>query len=254
MPGALATGPPGSGRSRRRLGIGQVLAELRPDFPEVSISKIRFLETEGLVEPERTPSGYRKFSSYDIERLRYILAAQRDRYLPLKVIREHLDAMDRGLEPADSAGGPARPPAAAVAMPGEALPVPTELTADPPEIRLSRAELLANSGLTDDQLVAFTGFGLIAPVADTDYFDADALAVASTVAEMSTYGLEARHVRAFKTAADREVGLIEQAVNPQAARRTKEGQQLAADAMAHLGALAVRLHACLVRSGLRRSH
>ena len=85
--------------SRSRLSIGEVLAQLRPDFPEVSISKIRFLEAEGLIEPERTPSGYRKFSSRDIERLRYVLTSQREHYLPLKVIKEHLDAIDRGLEP-----------------------------------------------------------------------------------------------------------------------------------------------------------
>ncbi|MGA7690578.1 MAG: MerR family transcriptional regulator, partial [Jiangellales bacterium] len=91
-----ATAPAPSGRSGT-LSIGQVLAGLREDFPDVTISKIRFLETEGLVEPERAPSGYRRFTPTDVERLRYVLAAQRDHYLPLKVIREHLDAIDRGL-------------------------------------------------------------------------------------------------------------------------------------------------------------
>ena len=92
------------------MSIGEVLNRLRPDFPDVSISKIRFLEAEGLVEPERTPSGYRKFSLSDLERLRYILTQQRDRYYPLKVIREHLDAMERGLEPPTAAGEAARAP------------------------------------------------------------------------------------------------------------------------------------------------
>src|SRR3954454_12351362 len=96
--------------SRARMSIGEVLEQLRPDFPGLNISKIRFLESEGLVEPARTPSGYRKFSHRDVERLRYVLSAQRDQYLPLRVIREHLDAMDRGLDPPDSPGGHPRVP------------------------------------------------------------------------------------------------------------------------------------------------
>ena len=87
----------------RRLSIGAVLARLKPEFPDVSVSKIRFLESEGLVTPDRTPSGYRQFSAADVERLRYVLAAQRDHYLPLKVIKDQLDAIDRGLEPATPA-------------------------------------------------------------------------------------------------------------------------------------------------------
>ena len=90
---------PESGSTRGRMNIGQVLDELRPDFPTVTIPKIRFLEDKGLIKPERTPAGYRKFSTEDVERLRYVLRMQRDHYLPLKVIREHLDAIDRGLEP-----------------------------------------------------------------------------------------------------------------------------------------------------------
>ena len=85
--------------SRAFMSIGEVLGQLRSDFPDITISKIRFLEAEGLVEPERTASGYRKFSREDVERLRYVLSAQRDHYLPLRVIKEHLDAIDRGLEP-----------------------------------------------------------------------------------------------------------------------------------------------------------
>ena len=90
--------------ARAYLSIGEVLAKLRPEFPDVTISKIRFLEAEGLVEPQRTSSGYRKFGHEEIQRLRYVLSAQRDRYLPLRVIKDHLDAMDRGLEPPDGPG------------------------------------------------------------------------------------------------------------------------------------------------------
>ncbi len=235
---------------RRRWGIGEVVATLRSDFPEISISKIRFLEAEGLVRPERTPAGYRKFSQHEVERLRYILAAQRDRYLPLKVIAEHLDAMDRGLEPPEAAGESARPPGPS--GPHTAPPTAAEFAAEPwPALRMSRAELLANSGLTDEQLVSFMSFGLIEAVAGTDFFDADALTVATTVAEMSAYGLEPRHLRTFKSAAQREVGLIEQVLSPVASHRSDDAQDRAAQAVAHLGALSVRLHACLVRIGLR---
>ena len=94
------------------MSIGEVLGALRPEFPDVTISKLRFLESEGLVEPARTPSGYRKFSHADLERLRYVLEAQRDHYLPLRVIKEHLDAMDRGLELPDQPGGRPRVPRA----------------------------------------------------------------------------------------------------------------------------------------------
>ena len=101
---------------RTLLGIGEVIQALRPDFPDVTISKIRFLESEGLVRPARTASGYRKFSPVDVERLRYVLRMQRDHYLPLKVIREHLDALDRGLEPPSPTGGEAKAPRALVSV------------------------------------------------------------------------------------------------------------------------------------------
>ncbi|MBA2774663.1 MAG: MerR family transcriptional regulator [Nocardioidaceae bacterium] len=242
--------PAGPVRSRGRWGIGQVLAELRVDFPTASISKIRFLEAEGLVSPERTASGYRKFSRTDVERLRYVMSAQRDHYLPLKVIREHLDAMDRGLEPAANAGEPARAPrrsggdaAAAKATPDDSAPA----------LRMSRAELLSNSGLSDEQLTELVGYGLVEKVPETDFFDGDALDIATTLAAMAGYGLEPRHMRAFKTAAERQVGLIDQVTTPYRAQRGSEPQGRADDASAHLGQLAVQLHAALVRRGLRRT-
>ncbi len=111
-----------SAASRARMSIGEALAQLKTEFPDEDIkeSKIRFLESEGLVEPERTPSGYRKYSEQDMERLRYILRAQREQYLPLKVIKEHLDAIDRGLEPPPGLVGPVVP---RVVLDGDGLPV-----------------------------------------------------------------------------------------------------------------------------------
>ena len=95
--------------ARAYLSIGEVLGKLRSEFPDITISKIRFLESEGLIEPQRTPSGYRKFTGGDLERLRYVLEAQRDQYLPLRVIKENLDALDRGLQPSPTPGVSAKP-------------------------------------------------------------------------------------------------------------------------------------------------
>lgn len=235
--------------TRGRLGIGQVLAELVPDFPDTTISKIRFLETEGLVHPERTASGYRKFSRTDVERLRYVLAAQRDHYLPLKVIRDHLDAMDRGLEPSAAAGGPAT---AAVPAPSRDDDLAGLLAEPRPGVRMSRAELVASSGLTDAQLGELMSFGLVVQAAGTDFFDSDALAVAVTLAAMAAFGLEPRHVRTFKTAADRQVGLIEQVSSPLSGHRDAEVRERATEVTTQLAALTIRLHAALVRQSLRR--
>lgn len=236
---------------RGRMSIGEMLNHLRPDFPDVSISKIRYLEAEGLIEPERTPAGYRKFSYTDLERLRYILTAQRDRYRPLKVIKADLEALERGLEPPSTAGDAPQPPPSVRAVgpdddPAEYGPAPNS------DLRMSRAELLASSGLTDQQLGELMEFGMLRPRPGTRYFDADALVVAETIAKLTTFGLEPRHIRAFKSAADREVGLIEQVVNPVSRGRDDNAAAKAADTAAELGALSVRLHAALVKTGLRR--
>ncbi|MEO6821407.1 MAG: MerR family transcriptional regulator, partial [Candidatus Nanopelagicales bacterium] len=142
------------------LGIGSVLALLRPDFPDVTISKIRFLETEGLVEPERTSSGYRKFSPADLDRLRYVLACQRDHYLPLKVIREHLEAIDRGLEPVAGSGGRVPRPLASV----DSLPSSDSFRAKAADVRLSRRELVAEAGITEAVLDQLESFAIVAPL------------------------------------------------------------------------------------------
>jgi DNA-binding transcriptional MerR regulator len=227
------------------MGIGDVLAVLRPDFPDVTISKIRFLETEGLVAPERTSSGYRKFSHADVERLRYVLACQRDQYLPLKVIRDHLEAIDRGLEPPTGIEGP-RVPRSLVSTDG--MPSSDSFRPAPSEVRLSRGEILEASGLDDALLTQLEGYGLITKRGS--HYDGDAVTVASTVAEMSAFGIEPRHLRTFKVAADREVGLVEQVVTPLLRQRDPEGQQRADDAIRRLASLSVRLHAALVKAGL----
>jgi DNA-binding transcriptional MerR regulator len=234
---------------RAFMSIGEVLGQLRPEFADITISKIRFLEAEGLVEPERTASGYRKFSREDLSRLRYVLSAQRDHYLPLRVIKEHLEAIDRGLEPpALGSGGGPKVPRALVAA--EGLPGADAFLPDVSEIRLSRGELLSAAGLTPEQLDQLEQYGLIAPRQGGSHYDGDALVVAKTVAEMSRFGIEARHLRPFKSAAEREIGLVEQVVTPLVRQRNPEARARADEVARELAALSVKLHATLVRAGL----
>jgi len=233
------------------MSIGEVLSLLRTDFPEVSISKIRFLEAEGLIEPERTPSGYRKFSHRDVERLRYVLTSQREHYLPLKVIKDHLDAIDRGLEPPAVTGvGPQVP---RVVLAGDGYPPADTFAPDTSELRLSRAELLSAADIKEELLGQLESFGLVTCRPGTTHYDGDALVVAKTAGELAAYGVEPRHLRSFKNAADREVGLVEQVVSPMRRGRDAAAKARAEDTIRQMAALSVRLHATLVKSGLRTS-
>jgi len=228
--------------ARAYLSIGEVLGKLRSEFPDVTISKIRFLESEGLIEPQRTPSGYRKFTSADLDRLRYVLLAQRDAYLPLKVIKDHLESLDRGLTPAQSAGGSASVKLTSVDL------FAAQTFAEKSDLRLSRTELLNSSSLTEDQLVEIESYGLISPRGRV--YDADALSIATAVAQMSAFGIEGRHLRAFKTAADREIGLIEQIITPLLKQKNTDSQARAEEVIKELASLSIRLHSALVKSGL----
>jgi DNA-binding transcriptional MerR regulator len=235
--------------ARSLMSIGEVLGALRRDFPDVTISKIRFLESEGLVEPARTPSGYRKFSHEDVERLRYVLSAQRDQYLPLRVIKEHLDAIDRGLDPPETPGGRPRVPRAVTDSDG--TPGARAFGRDASEIRLSRSELLQGAGIDAALLDQLEGYGLVTARSGSTHYDGDALVIAKTVAEMSAFGLEPRHLRAFRTAADREGSLVEQVIAPLLRQRNPEARAHAEEVARELGALSVKLHTALVRAALR---
>nr|WP_229674603.1 MerR family transcriptional regulator [Nakamurella endophytica] len=226
------------------MSIGSVLARLKPEFPDISISKIRYLESEGLITPHRTPSGYRQFSSTDVDRLRYVLAAQRDHYLPLRVIKDQLDAIDRGLEPATPS--PRLPRALAVA----GGPAPADL-APAAEVRMTRAELRSESGLTDADLTELEQYGLLAPRSG-GWYDADAAVLATTVAELLAAGLEPRHLRPFRTAAERESALVAQLVSAQARQRDPDARERAGAEATELAAVVLRLHALLVKAALRR--
>jgi DNA-binding transcriptional MerR regulator len=223
-----------------RLTIGEVLAVLRDDFPDVTISKIRYLESEDLVHPQRTPSGYRKFSRADVSRLRYVLAAQRDHYLPLKVIKEHLAALDRG-EPlpgtAAGAGSLPVPPASGDAEAGAAPP----LTAD----QFARA-----AGLEPDQLADCVQFGLLATDADGRHPAVD-LAVARAAAGLARHGIEPRHLRVYRSGVEREAGLVEQLVAPVLRARSEEARTRATEKLRELATLSAQLHTALLEARLR---
>jgi DNA-binding transcriptional MerR regulator len=231
-----------------RLNIGEVLDLLRPDFPGVTIPKIRFLEDKGLVKPERTPAGYRKFSQHDVDRLRYVLRMQRDHYLPLRVIGEHLEAIDRGMEPPPIE--PVVPTVPTVALAADGMPSAASF-ARRDNLRLSRKELLKIAEIPEQLLTELEQFGLVTPRPGTGHYDTDALVIATTARELSEFGLEPRHLRAFKTAADREVGLVEQVVAPQMRGRDASARGRAEETVNEIAALSVRLHATLVKAGLR---
>lgn len=343
---------------RSHLSIGEVLSLLQEEFPDVTISKIRFLESQGLLDPERTPSGYRKFYEGDIERLRKILTLQKDHYLPLKVIKARLDETE-GIRPAPTDAGPDRRPAVngtttdpgtpppgpanrsaqgepgpvtAVALdeqpappasagservrpagvergaarsarsaragdpasrprarsgrrrrpdvadviegpapsapaqdadPTIQLPRPRQAAARPSPARpaadpdgpvsLTAEELCQASGLPARGLRELEGYGLVEPhvVGDTSYYDADALVVARTYAAFREHGIEARHIRAYKVAAEREAGLYEQIVLPLLKQRNPEARQRAAETVAELVRLGDQMRAVLLRRNLR---
>ncbi|MFC0597420.1 MerR family transcriptional regulator [Streptomyces palmae] len=231
----------GAAPSGRLMSIGAVLNLLRDEFPEVTISKIRFLEAEGLVEPQRTPSGYRKFTPRDVERLSRILRMQRDHYLPLKVIREHLDALERG-EPL--------PLPASSAAPGRELLDEVEFDLDrPTAARLGRAELLAAAEAGEDELAEWESYGLISPVGEGGY-DAEAVTVAKLIMDLGRFGLEPRHLRTVKAAAEREADLVDQVVAPLRLHRNPQTRAHAEATSREIAALAVRLHTALLRTAL----
>jgi DNA-binding transcriptional MerR regulator len=265
------------------LSIGSVLDALRADFPEITISKIRFLESEGLIRPARTAAGYRQFSHSDVVRLRFVLSAQRDHYLPLKVIRAKLDEFDRdpsggapalpgdGAPGGDTAetGGPGGP-GGGPGAPGAPSPAATarvrslasvadrvEPDEDPDGARSSRADtvgrdvLLAEDGVDAALLDGLEHHGILRPDADGRFEPEDVL-VARTAASLARLGVEPRLLRSARASADREVGLLTQLVTPVARSRGPEAARRAEELSAELAALSGRLHALLVGAGLRQ--
>lgn len=240
-------------------GISEVLAQLRADFPDVSVSKIRFLETEGLLAPARSPSGYRRFCAADVDRLRYILAAQRDHYLPLRVIRDRLALLAGGPAAAEPwvssqaragahvrAEGNARP--GVDGRPGsDGRPGRDSAGIDPGGL-LSRRELVEAAGLPDALLTELETFGLLRRVGR--HYTPDALQVARTAVALTAYGVEARHLRAVRAAVERETTMIESLVAPIQRQRGTGARELAARTAGELAELVLALHGALVEGTL----
>jgi hypothetical protein len=243
---------------RGYLSIGEVLVLLKPEFADLTISKIRFLESQGLLDPERTPSGYRKFYEPDIVRLRWILRQQHENYLPLKVIRGKL-----GVD-AEAAGvnGPVLPAEEDVGahadVGGSAVADSRRLTraapGEPPSaVSVTLDELAVVSGLSPENVGELVRFGLMAgkSVGGTVYYDEDALAVAQFAARFMHYGVEARHLRMYRTSAEREASFFEQVVMPMLKQRNPQARRQAVDALQDLAALGQGLRAALLRRALR---
>ena len=214
------------------LSIGQVLARLRPEFPELSPSKLRFLEERQLICPARTESGYRKFAQSDLDRLRFVLTMQRDHYLPLKVIRGYLDELDSGRQPE---------------LPGAATgPVPTILVT---ERRLQREELIREAGATPQLLNDAVSASLILPA---ERYSEETVAVLKSLVELQRSGIEPRHLRGFRASAERELGLIESALIPVARRKNASSRAQASELAREIAGQLEVVRSSLIRSALTR--
>jgi DNA-binding transcriptional MerR regulator len=278
---------------RAHVSIGDVLNQLRDEFPDVTISKIRFLESQGLLVPERTASGYRKFYAADVDRLRWILRQQKEHFLPLKVIKERLEELDRtgGGLPEGRADGDSPPlfdpppPAPrkargatrkATAAKEDAVTTPAPVPPSEPDVAasiaddgkeeslagsatgvsLTRTELARAAELSDDELVQLEEYGLVVPAhksRDRVLFDDDALEVARIAAAFMRHGVEARHLRMYRAFADREVSLFEQVLLPFRRRRNPDAAERGDATLRELATLGRRLRTALLRQGVRRS-
>lgn len=247
------------------LSIGEVLEQLREQFPDVTISKIRFLESQGLIDPERTPSGYRKFSEDDLERLRWILTQQRDHFLPLRVIRDRLDEFGPNGAPAHDApdydlsrdgASPRLPFEDAVDAADDELESLGAVEPDDatPSDELSRAELLDTTGLTEAQLDALEDHGLVTPVVGTGeraLYDDEALTVAGIAAGFHARGIESRHLKMYRHFAEREAALFTQVLMPYLRQRNPMARERLQEELEELARLGRRLRTEMLRRALR---
>jgi DNA-binding transcriptional MerR regulator len=224
------------------LTIGEVLNQVRSEFEDISISKIRFLEAEGLIVPSRTKSGYRKFSSSDVDKLRYILRMQRDHYLPLKVIKEHIEAIDRGLKPELEDVNKPRVPSALVDL--------NQIGLKKSSIRVTKEELITNTSISEQDLKEAEDYGLIKVLADKRHYDDIAVKTARVIAALSGFGLEPRHLKFLKSGSDRESSLIKQIASPMSRSKRPDAGEQALEMMREISNLTNQLHYILVSSSL----
>lgn len=230
--GGAAAARSGTSTTSSPFSIGQVLARLNPEFPDLTPSKLRFLEERQLVSPARTASGYRKFSQHDLERLRLVLSMQRDHYLPLKVIRSYLDDLDAGRQPVFPGGGNGA--------------VPSMLSS---ERRFTRDELAREAGATPMLLADAISASLIAP---GDVFGEETLSVLRALMELQRTGIEPRHLRGFRAAAERELGLIESALVPITRRNDTSSRAKAAELAREIAGQLELVRSSLIRSALSK--
>jgi DNA-binding transcriptional MerR regulator len=270
------------GGSGTYLSIGEVLALLHDEFPDVTISKIRFLESQGLIDPERTPSGYRKFYDGDVERLRFILHEQKEHFLPLKVIKDRLDSGEPGIDDNGSGGtdsddseqglgeaadgAPVEGPAAdgpgdegSASAPAEER-VPIWMVRTPPAPAAPRAvstysfeEAATAAGLSAEELREVERFGLVIGrvVAGDTLYDEHAVVAARVAGQFLRFGIEPRHLRLYRNAADREAGLIEQVIMPWVKQRNPQARAQARTSLEELARLGAELHEAILRQSLR---
>ncbi|MCP3939021.1 MAG: MerR family transcriptional regulator [Actinomycetia bacterium] len=250
--------------ARSHLSIGEVLSRLHDEFPDVTISKIRFLETQGLIDPERTASGYRKFYEDDVELLRWVLVQQRDSFLPLRVIRDRIAAGDHlhpepEPEPDDEPvpSGPSGAVGESAAFDdtftgGELDGQAASLDTGPSTLALTIEELASAAELSVDQIASLETYGLVQsrPLGPSRYYDAESLAVARVAAGFMNFGVEPRHLRMYKTAAEREADVFEQVVMPLLRQRTPSGRRDATEQLEELAGLGARLRAAMMRQAL----
>ncbi len=258
-----ATGSPSDGFT-----IGEVLNQLKEDFEDITISKIRFLESEGLVYPDRTESGYRKFTEDDVDRLRFILTAQRDHYLPLKVIREQLERLDAGQRPSTAAPPPSTVPrdgrdggegagvprAAEIAQALEAMSStePGLLEQSSTHVTLTLREFCEATGLDAHRIRELKDYGIIGDrTDDSGQFNGDDILAARAARELMSLGLEARHLRMYRQFVDRELALFEQLVTPLLRQRNPEARRQAVRHLEKLGELTGKMKRALLARALR---
>jgi DNA-binding transcriptional MerR regulator len=231
--------------TRNYQSIGEVLVSVKTEFPDITISKIRFLEAEGLIEPERTPSGYRKFYSHDVERLKSILRMQRDEYLPLKVIKERLLHQDEGVEDGLSPDGEA-------AQGDDVSPV-EEIAEAPTGLQMSLEEMSSATGIDRDKIKELEAFGIISTHGPEGarYYDGDDFIILSIVKDFFRYGIEARHLTMYKHFADRESSFFDQIVAPTLRQKNPDARRTAAQTLANLSATSRKFKQALLRTNLR---
>jgi DNA-binding transcriptional MerR regulator len=233
--------------TRNYQSIGEVLVSVKTEFPDITISKIRFLEAEGLIEPERTPSGYRKFYAHDVDRLKSILRMQRDEYLPLKVIKERLIHQDDGDGDGElSPDGDAREGAGRV-TPGD------EIAEAPTGLQMSLEEMSTATGIDRDRIKELEAFGIIASHGPEGgrYYDGDDFIILSIVKDFFRYGIEARHLTMYKHFADRESSFFDQIIAPTLRQKNPDARRTAAQTLTELSATSRKFKQALLRTNLR---